>query len=102
MKKLRVLLVEDSEDDAFLITRELRSGGFDAEIEQVRTRKMFTEALESSKEWDIILSDYSLPHYDGLRALTDARASEKGKKIPFIILSGSITEDTAVATMRAG
>jgi two-component system, cell cycle sensor histidine kinase and response regulator CckA len=98
-ESLRVLHVEDSDDDAALVMRELRRGGFDPIFERVETQAAFRDAVRD-KDWDVILSDYSLPHYSGLTALADARAS--GKDIPFILVSGTIGEDIAVEAMRAG
>ena len=98
-KPLRLLLVEDSDDDAALVTRELRRGEFDATVERVETQAAFKSALQS-KEWDLIISDFSLPHYNGLIALEDFKQSSKD--IPFIIVSGTIGDEMAVAAMRAG
>ncbi len=95
---LRVLHVEDSESDSALVLRELRKGGFDPIYERVETRPAFLDALR--KEWDVIISDFSLPQYNGLVALVDAR--ETGKDIPFILVSGTIGEVGAVNAMRAG
>jgi signal transduction histidine kinase len=98
-KPLRVLHVEDSEDDAALVLRALSRGGFDPICERVYTQSAFKDALQS-KDWDVIISDYSLPHYDGLTALADTR--EVGKDIPFILVSGTIGETGAVNAMKAG
>jgi signal transduction histidine kinase len=98
-KPLRVLHVEDSDDDSLLVMRELRRGGFDPSCERVDTQGAFKTALRG-RDWDVIISDYSLPHYNGLTALADAR--EAGKDIPFILVSGTIGEDGAVSAMRAG
>ena len=96
---LRVLHVEDSDDDAALVLRELRRGGLDPICERVDTRDAFKNALKA-QSWDVIISDYALPHYNGLDALADAR--QEGKDIPFILVSGTIGEETAVEAMRAG
>jgi two-component system cell cycle sensor histidine kinase/response regulator CckA len=96
---LNVLHVEDSKDDSVLVVRELRRGGFEPRCERVETRAAFREALRR-EPWDVIVSDYSLPQYDGLSALADAR--EGGRDTPFIIVSGTIGEETAVEAMRAG
>ncbi len=96
---LRVLHVEDSEDDSVLVMRELERGGFNPMCERVETSEAFKAAL-LAKEWDIIISDYSLPTYDGLSALADLR--RWGKDIPFILVSGTIGEAGAVSAMRAG
>lgn len=97
--RLKVLLVEDSSDDAELVTRQLRRGGYELTYERAETREAFKAALESGP-WDVIISDYSLPTYDGLTALADLRAS--GKDIPFILVSGTIGEALAVDVMKAG
>jgi signal transduction histidine kinase len=96
---LRVLHLEDSEDDSALIMSALRQGGFDPDCERVETRAAFKAAL-AARDWDVILSDYSLPGYDGLTALADMR--ERGRDIPFILVSGTIGEAVAVDAMRAG
>lgn len=98
-ERLRLLLVEDSDDDAELVTRELTRGGYALDCTRVETQADFKAALGSG-EWDVILSDYSLPAYDGLTALADLRAT--GKDVPFILVSGTIGEAGAVATMKAG
>ncbi len=96
---LRVLHLEDSDDDAALVVRELRRGGFDPRCERVETRPAFMNALGAG-DWDVIISDYALPAYNGLAALADARAA--GRDIPFILVSGTIGEVGAVNAMKAG
>jgi signal transduction histidine kinase len=96
---LRVLLVEDSQADADLLLRALERGGFAPEWERVDTRKNMTAAL-SRRPLDLILADHSLPSFNAVEALQVARIS--GLDIPFIIVSGWIDEETAVAAMRAG
>ena len=96
---LRVLVVEDSEDDAQLVLRQLRVGGYDAQWTRVDSPEGLRRALET-QPWDVIICDYAMPHLDGLRALRIVRAS--GSDMPFIIVSGKIGEDTAVAAMKAG
>lgn len=98
IRALRVLLVEDSDDDAFLVLRELKRGGFEPVYERVDTRAAFQAALQ--RKWDIIISDYTIPGYGGLDALNDVR--EDGRDIPFILVSGTIGETAAVSAMRAG
>lgn len=95
---LAVLIVEDSENDALLIIEELREGGYDPAFERVETREALQKALLS--HWDVIIADYRLPNFSGMDALKLAR--ERDPDIPFIIVSGQISEDTAVETMRAG
>src|SRR5580704_4006689 len=96
---LRVLHIEDSEDDSALVMRELERGGFNPVCQRVETGVAFKAALQAG-EWDVIISDYSLPKYDGLTALEDLRSW--GKDIPFILVSGTIGEAGAVNAMRAG
>jgi PAS domain S-box-containing protein len=98
-KPLRVLLVEDSEDDAFLLISALKDGGYEPAFERVETSEELKSAL-SRKEWDCIISDYSMPQFDGLAALREVQA--RGIDVPFIIVSGTIGEDTAVGAMKAG
>ena len=96
---IRVLIVEDSEDDTLLLVRELKRGGFDPIFERVDTPEAMAAALER-QTWDIVIADYVMPHFSGLNALKLLQKS--GRDIPFIIVSGSIGEDTAVAAMKAG
>ena len=98
-KPLRVLMVEDSEDDALLVLRELRAAGYDPTHERVDT----AAALEASLDrhpWDLVIGDYSMPHFSGTAALAILR--ERGLDIPYICVSGTITEELAVAAMKAG
>jgi DNA-binding NtrC family response regulator len=96
---LRVLLVEDSEDDALLILRELQRSGYEIEHERVETAQAMRSALSSSS-WDVTFSDYSMPRFGASEALELAR--EMDQEAPFIVVSGRIGEDVAVETMRAG
>ncbi len=96
---LRVLIVEDSEDDAALLERELRRGGYEPVAERVETAKTMAAELKR-QDWDIIISDYVLPSFSGLEALNAVK--EAGLDLPFIIISGKIGEDTAVEAMKAG
>lgn len=98
-KQLRVLVVEDSEDDALLLIRELKKGGYQTEYEQIDTPEAMGEALDKSK-WDVVISDYVMPHFSGLEALKLLK--KKVLDIPFIIVSGKIGEDVAVDAMKAG
>ncbi len=95
---LRVLFIEDSDDDAALQVRLLRQGGYHVSYERVETPAALSEALE--KKWDIIISDYSMPHFTGTDALKLVR--QKGQDVPFIFVSGTIGEDTAVAALKVG
>ena len=98
-KPFRVLIVEDSEDDALLLLRELRRGGFEPEFQRVETAAAMTTALTDG-EWDLVISDYSMPYVSGIAALEVLKKS--GLDIPFIVVSGTIGEDLAVAAMKAG
>jgi PAS domain S-box-containing protein/putative nucleotidyltransferase with HDIG domain len=98
-KPLRVLMVEDSEDDVLLMIRALKQGGCDPVYEQVEDALSMRKALEKGS-WDIILCDYQMPQFDGLAAI--ALLKETGIDIPLIIVSGVIGEETAVACMRSG
>jgi CheY-like chemotaxis protein len=96
---LRVLHVEDSEDDALLLLRELELGGYEADVRRVCTAADMRDAL-AGERWDVVISDYVMPGFGGLEALEVLR--ESGIDLPFIIVSGKIGEDTAVVAMKAG
>lgn len=96
---LRVLLVEDSEDDAGLLLRELRKGGFAPECRRVDNGHDFESALRTSS-WDIVITDHNLPGYSSEATLASVKHS--GLDIPVIIVSGSIGEEIAVAAMKNG
>jgi len=98
-RPLQVLLIEDSEDDAALLEIELRRAGYAPLCHRVETPEALSAALER-RHLDIVISDYRLPRFDGLAALALVKA--KGLDLPFIIVSGYITEETAVAAMKAG
>ena len=98
-KPLRVLIVEDSEDDALLVIHELKRGGYDTTFERVETAETMTAALKK-QVWDIIIADYRLPHFSAPEALELFHQS--GLDLPFIVISGTIGEETAVAIMKAG
>ncbi|CAN5264841.1 hypothetical protein BH18ACT10_BH18ACT10_15390 [soil metagenome] len=97
---LRVLLVEDSEDDALLLLRVLRRGGYDPIYERVDTATGMAAALDG-REWDVVISDHSMPTFSSTAALEMLRDRDI-VDLPFIIVSGKIGEDTAVASMKAG
>lgn len=98
-KPLRVLIIEDSEDDALLLLRELGRRGYKPVSERVETADAMKAALQKQK-WDLIISDYVLPQFSGPAALEVLK--ESGLDLPFIIVSGKIGEDSAVASMKAG
>ncbi|MFB2875429.1 putative bifunctional diguanylate cyclase/phosphodiesterase [Floridanema aerugineum] len=97
--ELRVLIVEDNPDDAELIVLELEVSGYTVIWERVENMNQMSAALDR-QTWDIILADYSLPQFNALAALSLMQA--KNLDLPFIIVSGSIGEEIAVAAMRAG
>ncbi len=99
MKPLRVLFIEDSDIDTELICAELKRGGYDVSRTRVDTETAFLEALESG-EWDLIISDFSMPHFDGLSAYK--LFSKQDYDIPFIFVSGAMGEERAVQAMKAG
>ena len=97
---LSVLLVEDSENDALLLLRMLRRGGYDPTWERVETAAAMEAALDG-RSWDLVISDHSMPTFSSFAALGLLR--RKGfVDLPFIIVSGRIGEDAAVSAMKAG
>src|SRR6266478_6182019 len=96
---LRVLLVEDSADDAALIVRHLQHGGYDVAFERVDSREGMSRAIER-QSWDLVICDYSMPHFSGTEALKLVR--ERGSDAPFIFVSGTIGEETAVSALKLG
>ena len=98
-RPLRVLIVEDSENDTALLKLELQRAGYDPQCRQVQTAEQMQAALQS-QPWDLVIADYRMPRFDGLSAL--ALVKELGVDLPFIIVSGHITDETAVGAMRAG
>ena len=96
---IRLLLIEDSEDDAQLLLRELTRGGYAPAHERVATEAGLAAALDH-QEWDLVIGDHSMPGFSGIAALLLVRG--RGLDVPFICVSGTITEDMAVAAMKAG
>lgn len=96
---LRTLIVEDSDDDTELLVRELRRAGYQPNFQRVETVESLNAALDQN-DWDVVISDYTMPQLSGLEALKLVR--HRDSDIPFIILSGSIGEEIAVGAMRAG
>ena len=101
---LRVLLVEDSENDAMLLLRELRRGGYQLHSQRVCTPEDMQEALRAAdarnEPFQVVISDYYMPRFrapDALRLLRELRYD-----LPFIVVSGKIGEDAAVEIMKAG
>ncbi len=96
---IRVLIVDDSEDDTRLIVRELERGNYELEFEQVVNAEAMSSALRREK-WDIVLSDYSMPNFSGPAALILLQKS--GLDIPFILISGKIGEEEVASIIKAG
>ncbi len=98
-RPLKVLMIEDSEDDAHLIANELRHGGFNVEYSRVDTSSVLEEAI-TKDSWDVILCDHAMPKL----CAPEAVSILKKNKIttPVIIVSGWITKDLAKATVDAG
>ena len=96
---LRILLIEDSEDDAKLLLREIQRGGYQAEWERVETAEAMQSAL-ARQTWDLIICDFSLPSFSAPHAL--ALLKKTNIDLPFIIVSGTIGEESAVNALKAG
>jgi signal transduction histidine kinase len=96
---LRVLLIEDSDDDALLLLRELGRGNWNLIHERVQSAEEMVAALEN-RQWDILISDHSMPRFSGIAAVTIAR--ERAADLPFILISGTVGEEVAVEAMKAG
>ncbi len=99
VKPISILLAEDSEDDALLLIRFLRENGYDPDYVRVFSRGQSDDAL-SKKEYDLIIADYSMPQFTALNVLEMVK--ERGIDTPLIVVSGTMGEDAAVDTMRAG
>ncbi|MEY2465979.1 MAG: hypothetical protein QOD03_500, partial [Verrucomicrobiota bacterium] len=98
-RPLRVLFVEDSESDALLLEIALKRGGFEPICARVDTDVAMNAALER-QSWDLILADHSMPQFSAPKALELMK--RKHLDLPFIIVSGHIEEETAIAAMNAG
>jgi CheY-like chemotaxis protein len=97
-RELRLLMIEDSEEDAELIRMELERAGYRVQCKRVQTEADLLVALE--EPWDLIISDFRMPGFDGLRAF--AIYEQRRIDVPFIFVSGEIGEERAVEAMRAG
>jgi two-component system sensor histidine kinase UhpB len=95
---LRLLIIEDSEDDATLVRLLLQRNGYQVDSERVDSAHALTQAL--GKNWDIVIADHSMPQFSGLEALKMVR--RVNQEIPFIFVSGTIGEETATEAMRVG
>lgn len=96
---LRLLMIEDNPDDEALVLRAIRKGGFNVEHVRVDNSKELLAVLRN-RDWDIVLSDYQMPEFNGLAALKIVK--DRNKDLPFIIVSGTIGEEVAVEAMRNG
>lgn len=96
---LRVLIIEDIEDDAVLLVQELRSKGYDPLFERVDTQKAMQDALDR-QTWDVVVCDYSMPGFNAISALELMHKIQND--LPFILVSGTIGEEVAVEAMKAG
>ncbi len=99
LHSLRILLAEDSEEDAFLLIRHLRKVGYEIESRRVESSTEFVSELRAGG-WDLVISDFQMPHFSGMEALALTRGIDPD--IPFFLISGAIGEDIAVEAMRAG
>ena len=97
---MRLLIIEDYEEDAVLLRRHLSRAGYAVDATRVQTAAELTEALASPTPWDLVIADYTLPSFGARDALALIQAT--GVDIPFIIVSGTIDEVSAVNAMRAG
>ena len=99
-RPLRVLVIEDYEEDALLLERHLKRAGYAADAHRVETAEGLMEALRHPQSWDLVIADYTLPSFGARDALALIQGS--GIDLPFIIVSGTIDEVSAVDAMRAG
>jgi len=98
-RPLKVLIVEDSENDAVLLEIELERAGYSPKCERVQTAEDLLAALDR-QAWDVVIADYVMPQFNGLAAL--AIVKDRGLDLRFIIVSGHITDAKALAAMKAG
>ena len=96
---LRALMIEDSENDALMLIRELRRGGYEVSHQRVDSAAALNAALDAGK-WDIVISDYSLPGFSGTKALALLRSRDTDT--PFVFVSGTIGEEMAVGALKSG
>jgi PAS domain S-box-containing protein len=99
-RRLNIVLVEDNDDDAALLERHLRRSGMLFHVQRVQTAAEMQAALRNPEPPDVVLADYNLPLFSGPEALQALKAA--GLDVPFIMMSGAVSEETAVAAMRAG
>ncbi len=96
---LSVLIIEDSEDDAVMVLRELKRAGYDVDFKRVDSSDALKGSL-AARHWDLIISDFSMPRFSGTDALKLVRST--GSDAPFIFVSGTMGEDSAVAALKDG
>ena len=99
LPRLRLLLIDDAEDEADLVAHALTQAGYDVVSERVETPEALLAALERQR-WDLVIADYTMRHFSGTAALTLVR--DRDPDLPFIFVSGIVGEDAAVASMKAG
>ena len=97
--ELKVLCVDDCEDDVILIIEALKAGGYVPEYIRVCKRADIESAL-AGQSWDLVISDYSMPQLNGLQVLELVR--QRSPELPFLLVSGAVGQDTAVAAMKSG
>jgi serine phosphatase RsbU (regulator of sigma subunit) len=98
-RPIRILIVEDSEEDTELLVHELRRGAYEPTFERVDNPAAMSVALDQ-RTWDLVVADFSMPQFSAVAALE--LLNNKGLDLPFIIVSGTIGEEVAVAAMRNG
>src|SRR5712691_5436033 len=96
---LCVLMIEDSEDDAVMVLRELKRAGYDVDFKRVDSPEALKACL-AARQWDLIISDFSMPRFSGTDALKLVRST--GSDAPFLFVSGTMGEDAAVAALKDG
>ena len=96
---LRLLLLEDNDDDALLVLRELKRAGYEPLSHRVQSASQLVEALQK-QDWDVVISDFAMPQFSGIDAVRIVKQAKP--QLPFILVSGTIGEETAVLAMKAG
>ena len=99
VREIRLLMIEDSDDDGALVVRELQRAGYQMSYERLDTPSALVTALEN-REWDLVIADFNMPGFTGTEALKIVR--DRRRDLPFVFVSGTIGEQMAVAAMKAG
>ena len=99
MRSINIIIVEDNEDDLLLILLALKKAGYEPNYTQVQTRTELESALQN-KDWQVVISDHSMPTFSAPEALETLQ--ESGRKLPFIIASGTIDEEFAATIIENG